>query len=117
MAGQDRKRLRAVREATESIRTEHLACRDYGHAWQPFTAAWSASERAYYVQLRCGRCGTLRARLIDRRGGQVSNGYVYPEGYLVKGLGRLTGHDRDSVRLASVQRLLSDGAIAHGESA
>lgn len=106
MAERRRERLRAVQAATAEIRTEHLACRDYGHAWAPFTASWSGTERAYFVQLRCARCGTLRARVIDRRGAQVASHYVYADGYLVHGLGRLTGSDRDSVRLASVQRLI-----------
>lgn len=105
----DRRRLRAVKQATAEIAPEHLACRDFGHAWAPFTASWSSAERAYFVQLRCGRCATLRARVIDRQGALVANHYTYADGYLVKGLGRLTGGDRDAVRLASIQQLLNKG--------
>lgn len=89
------------------IQPEHLACRDYGHAWQPFTAEWHRKQRAYFVQLRCARCGTVRARLLDRYGAQISNHYTYPDQYLVHGSGRLTGAQRDGIRLASVQRLLT----------
>jgi hypothetical protein len=85
---------------------EHLACRDFGHSWQPFSAAWLAKERAYRTQLRCARCGTIRERWLDRYGAQVSSQYHYADGYLIHGLGRLTGHDRDAVRLASVQALI-----------
>lgn len=101
-------RMRAMRlvQTAPDVQPEYLACRDFGHAWQPFTATWNAAERSYFVQLRCARCLTLRARVLDRFGQQISNRYEYAEGYLTKGLGRMTGAQRDALRLASVQRLM-----------
>lgn len=97
---------RRVAKTLPDVRPEHLACRDYGHAWAPFTAAWNASERAYHVQLRCGRCGTVRTRTLDRYGSLVANHYTYADGYLVPGSGRFTGAQRDAIRLASIHRLI-----------
>jgi hypothetical protein len=54
----------------------------------------------------CGRCHTERVRLIGPRGELLANRYVYADGYLVKGMGRLTGTDRDALRLAALQTLL-----------
>lgn len=93
-------------DALRQMSTEHLACRDYGHNWTPFRAEWKPAERAYFTQLRCARCATIRERWLDRTGAQLSNHYTYADGYLVKGLGRLTGVDRDAVRLASIMALL-----------
>jgi hypothetical protein len=86
---------------------EHVQCRDFGHSWRPFTARWLAKFNSYESQLICARCNTVRTRFLSRTGEQLSGGYDYAEGYLVKGLGRLTGHDRDSIRLASIQAVLT----------
>lgn len=51
----------------------------------------------------CTRCETVRRRLLDGNGGLLANGYTYPEGYLVQGVGRLTGDDRNGLRLAGLQ--------------
>jgi hypothetical protein len=96
----------SAHDAIVSMRTDYLQCRDFGHAWRPYTAAWSEIERAYVAQLRCSRCRTIRVRTISRTGAQLATHYVYPDGYLIAGLGRLTGSDRDELRLASIQQVL-----------
>jgi len=87
----------------------HVHCRDYGHAWRPHTVSVLAKRAGYEQALRCGRCATIRRRVLDRYGSQVTTAYDYADGYLVNGLGRLTGSDRDHIRLASVRALLKDG--------
>jgi len=87
-----------------------LQCRDFGHSWRPFTARWMPQDNCYESQLQCQRCKTVRTRFLSRRGEQLSGGYDYAEGYLVKGMGRLTGTDRDSIRLASIQAVLQHDA-------
>jgi hypothetical protein len=46
-------------------------------------------------------------RYLSRTGHQLGGQYDYPEGYLVKGMGRLTGSDRDVIRLQSVLAVLA----------
>lgn len=94
----------------KGMRSDYLQCRDFGHAWRPYTARWEESERAYESTLRCSRCKAKRVRLIDKRGHQVGSDYDYPDGYLITGMGRLTGDDRAALRLESVLRILPDDA-------
>lgn len=92
------------------LRTDYLQCRDFGHSWRPYTARWDARENAYRTELRCSRCKTIRVRWIGPRGQQLDSRYDYSDGYLVKGIGRLTGSDRDALRLESVLRVLPEDA-------
>lgn len=94
-------------EALSDMPATHLMCRDYGHSWEPFTAARLAGGKGYEQTLRCGRCQTTRRRYLDSRGEVVQGGYQYADGYLIHGLGRLTGADRGAVRIASVQATLN----------
>lgn len=112
-----RGRLRAVpspqdrlTQAIAGMEPEHLHCRDFGHGWQPWTAR--RVPGGYESVLRCARCLTVRVRKIGMRGQVLSTSYDYPDGYQVKGLGQLTGTDRDKVRLASLLALLPDGGTA-----
>lgn len=106
--GTARRRHLAVVEPTAraiaEIPTDYLQCRDFGHAWQPYTARLAGAE--YLSVIRCMRCGTERTRRIGQRGQVLATDYHYADGYQIHGLGRLTGTDRDMLRLASVQRLI-----------
>ena len=106
MARRINKRTRTVDAAIADLDESSLQCRDFGHSWRPYSAEFVAARRQYVERLQCGRCSTLRVRLLDGRGAQLASHYDYADGYLVKGLGRLTGEDRDAVRLAGVQLLL-----------
>jgi hypothetical protein len=111
MGGQ---RERDVTKAVQAMDIEHVQCRDFGHSWRPFTAHWVAAENAYESQLRCARCQTIRTRWLSKRGAQLSSEYDYPPGYQVTGLGRLTGTDRDTIRLSSVLSVLDHDTTAEG---
>lgn len=83
-----------------------ILCRDLGHPWQPFSAK-PIPGGGFEQILRCPRCKTKKARFLDRSGCQVKRPpYEYRDGYLVKGVGRLSSADRDTVRLFSVTRLI-----------
>jgi hypothetical protein len=70
----------------------------------------------YESQLLCQRCDTVRTRFLSRSGANLSTNYDYAEGYTVKGLGRLSGEDRDVIRLQSIQAVLvNDTAKEAGE--
>lgn len=85
---------------------DHLMCRDFGHMWRPFQARYVPQRKTYEERLLCQRCKTVRVRVLTNTGAQLGNHYVYPEGYGLNGFGRLTGTDRDAVRLASLQTVL-----------
>jgi hypothetical protein len=90
----------------DNMALNHIQCRDFGHSWRPYRAWWDASEHCYISQLRCSRCRTVRHRYIGQNGQLIAGHYEYADGYLVKGIGRLTGGDRDHIRLASISRVL-----------
>jgi hypothetical protein len=87
---------------------EYVQCRDWGHNWAPYTAR-PADYGCFESVIRCTRCKTKRTRTIGPRGAVLRSDYDYADGYLVAGMGRLTGSDRDMLRLASVLRLIEGG--------
>lgn len=101
-----------VRAAVRSMDLTHVQCRDFGHSWRPYTARWLSKFNQYESQLVCSRCTTIRTRFLSRTGEQLGGGYDYADGYLIKGLGRLSGHDRDEVRLASILAVLVEDTAA-----
>lgn len=82
-----------------------IYCRDFGHAWEPFTAH-RVKGGGYDQVLRCGRCTTQRRRALDRYGDPVHSRYDYADGYQIKGLGRITGTDKGQLRIAAVERMI-----------
>lgn len=99
-----------VENAIHDMPSTFLQCRDFNHSWRPYTAKWNAAERCYDVQLRCSRCKTIRERKLNANGAIISSNYDYPDGYLIKGMGRITGDERNALRLESVKRILPDDA-------
>jgi hypothetical protein len=99
---------RDVADALQRMTEQQVQCRDYGHSWKPWRAELfgKGGAKGYERALRCARCGTERWQTLTRYGEVVSGHYIYPDGYLVKGLGRLTGEDRGLVRIASIERTL-----------
>ena len=83
-----------------------LRCRELGHQWRPLVATWDAESRSFARSLRCPSCHTERRQVLNAHGGIVSNGYVYPDGYLavhVEGMGH---GNRDAFRLEAVIRTM-----------
>lgn len=99
-----------VDQTIHGMRSDFLQCRDFGHSWRPYTARYSHEDKAFETILRCSRCRTKRIRWIARNGEQVAADYDYAEGYIIKGMGRLTGAERNALRLESVMRVLPDDA-------
>lgn len=85
---------------------DHLLCRDLGHAWRPHQAQWVPQRRQFVETLRCTRCKGERARLLGEHGELLANRYTYADGYLMHGLGRLTGDGRNMLRLAGLEILI-----------
>lgn len=104
--GAERARSKSVETAIGDMDESHLMCRDFGHSWRPWTAEFIPQRRQYVEALVCTRCTSVRRRLLDQYGHQLGNAYTYADGYQVHGVGRLTGDDRDAVRLAGLQVVL-----------
>jgi hypothetical protein len=95
-----------IERAVKGMSLAFIQCRDYGHSWRPYSARWVPQDNAYVSELQCQRCKSVRQRFLTRTGAMAGGHYEYPDGYLVKGMGRLTGTDRDIVRLQSVLAVL-----------
>lgn len=91
-----------VEQAARELPQAYAMCRDYGHQWNPSDAKWLESEQVWRIDLKCPRCLTIRSLLRNRRGTQLESHYEYPDGYAIKGLGPLSGVDRDQIRLRSM---------------
>jgi hypothetical protein len=104
--------LGAIQDALEDMEGEYLECRDYQHSWRPLSAARN-EDGTFTRTRRCSRCGTRKEETLSGRGAILSGRYIYPVGYLVKGLGRIAGEGRDALRLASVTRLMDTGPAKH----
>jgi hypothetical protein len=88
-----------------------LRCRELGHQWRPLNATWEPESRSFHRSLRCPSCHTERRQVLNAHGGVVSNGYVYPAGYLATHVeGALTGR-RDVFRLEAVIRTMDAADI------
>jgi hypothetical protein len=100
-------RTRDLDTALAAMPAQFVACRDYRHAWQPHDAY--RIRGGYDTRVQCGRCETVRHRILNARGEVISSRLIYPDGYLLSGLGRLTGTDQGRVRLAGLAPILRDG--------
>jgi len=89
-----------IRALVKEMEAPHLQCRDYGHGWRPVTAY--REGRTYVRVLSCANCGTEKKQRLSSYGEVLSNRMSYPEGYLFKGVGRITGEAKNVVRLASL---------------
>jgi hypothetical protein len=92
--------------AIHAMPSQFIQCRDFGHLWRPRAATWVAEKEHYETELKCQRCKTVRLRYIGPRGELLKSGYDYSAGYVVTGMGRLDGAERDLLRLESVLRVL-----------
>lgn len=92
---------------------DFLLCRELSHNWRPWTAY--AKNGGYERALMCSRCHTQRWEVLTSTGAKVSGHYVYPDGYLHEGLGRIVGNGRDALRLESLTRALVDAPGAEGD--
>jgi hypothetical protein len=107
MRGEEQVSARARRSEISAVikgmRPEHVQCRDFGHAWRPYTA--TQEGKVWRRTLECTRCGALRKQsFMDGSGDIKGNTYVHAEGYRIEGLGHLTGTDRGQLRLFDVHR-------------
>lgn len=100
----------SVETFAAGLSSSYLACRELGHTWRPWRAAWSQEFRAYERELRCSRCHTIRRQLISDQGHILTNHYVYAKGYQATNVEHTVRISRDVFRLESLTRYLSNDA-------
>lgn len=94
----------AAQQVADDLPDTYLLCRELAHAWLPFNAN---IDRHGIIErtVRCSRCQTKRIMGVNSRNGEIlSSRYEYPEGYTLRGVGRIAGPARDVLRLASLGR-------------
>jgi len=84
---------------------DFLECRLYGHHWKPSSATFHGVYHYWRIVQVCPRCTSERVAELDGHGRVTSQAIHYAEGYLTDGIGRIVGDARDTLRLATVQRI------------
>jgi hypothetical protein len=93
-------------EAAENWTDKMLECRTYGHQWRPQAATYTKDRKAIATSQICRSCDAERHATLDARTGWVIATHIdYPDGYLLKGVGRITGDAKGALRLTTVTRV------------
>jgi len=100
---EDRSIYRATRRAIGSLSDEHILCRSGHHSWRARTATRRRSgiERTEYC---ANGCECIRSQTLTVYGMVLKSSIKYPPGYLLVGLGHLTGVARGAVRIEALER-------------
>lgn len=93
----------AVADVATGWTDRTLHCRTYGHGWTPSSV--TRAGEGFVVKQRCNRCRNSRQQDMDSRGYASPWRYIYADGYLTSGLGRIGGDGRAVLRLASLRHL------------
>lgn len=109
---------RRISDWAEELPERFLQCRDFGHSWRPWAVRFDREYNSYERTLRCTRCRSERHESLGLSGAKAGRGYTYPDGYQAPpGTGHLVLADRDELRIASIQRLItSPELLGRGES-
>lgn len=93
-----------VEKLAEALTDQYLHCRDFGHQWRMANAKREGNIRTR--TMFCPSCKYQKYQTLDSHGLVIEEKPDYPEGYLIKGLGRIVGDVKGALRLASVDRLI-----------
>lgn len=98
-----------VRPLIDKILPDHLECRDMMHAWQPYDVV--VEGKKFHQTVQCSRCTYQKTRTLSDTGKVLKKWGkpVYPEGYIIKGLGFLTKEERDEIRMRAMSRTIIGG--------
>lgn len=89
-----------VDQIIEGIDPTSLVCRDFAHSWTSWYA--KRTEDGFERGLRCTNCDTRKVQKLDTLGYIAASRYEYPDGYVLKGVGRVNAEFKACVRLASL---------------
>lgn len=91
-----------------SLSSKQLHCRELGHEWRDHTVQWDRRAKCYERSLICKQCRSIRRQVLDSRGGVITNGYKYVDGYLANNVEDRSGLSRDVFRLEALTRWLDE---------
>lgn len=96
-----RRKLSDIEQAVVGMSANFVHCRDWNHNWGPHRV--DRIRGGWERTLRCKECGSLRRQLLDSDFNYITRPRTYyAEGYLLKGLGRLSAADKAFVRRESI---------------
>jgi hypothetical protein len=108
MAHKPQQLITEVEQWADELPMAYLLCRDLNHNWKPWNAVIrrNGGQPFYERTLRCANCKLPRIQTLSMNGRVLTDrrDYTQVPGYLAKGLGRITGENKDAVRLASILR-------------
>jgi hypothetical protein len=95
----------AIEQAMQTWNAATIECRTNRQIWRPFGVRHLRRARIYVVTQQCGRgCGVRRRGDMDEDGYMMTGWHTLypPEGYLLKGLGRVGRDGMAVLRLANI---------------
>lgn len=100
-----------VDEALASLTPAAMVCRDISHNWDPEDA--SHVPGGYERTFECRTCTTKRTEVLNNWGEVIKRKpYKYPDGYLLKNIGRFSGAYKDRLRLANAMEMVKQRVAA-----
>lgn len=117
VTAEERRVYRTAARQAEEMTDEALSCRAGNHS---FTVPVTAAKRrgGWETRMACrNKCGCERYQQLDTLGIVVKSSIRYPRGYLLKGVGRLTGYGKGAMRVANLSRIIDQYEFAPDEDA
>jgi len=93
---------KALRDELDQLDDIHLTCRDLGHSWSVVGYYNPNGASTVARSLRCTRCTCIRDDRWRTNGERIRANYDHPDGYLIKGYGRIAPVD---VRVTVLRRV------------
>lgn len=97
----------AVKKAAKTMPDEHVHCRTLGHVYATRKVE-PIKNGGYFEVVQCVTCTFSKETTYDRYGYMTGQKTFYPDGYLLKGLGRLRTDTRAVLKVDSLKRYLKE---------
>lgn len=101
----DKKLVQRIKDVAKQYPDGYTECRTIGHGWKSLEAGWLKDGNIERV-LGCTRCEARRIQVLNKQGYLIHSHYNYPDGYAMKGVGRLDADGRAILRITSVAKQL-----------
>jgi hypothetical protein len=85
---------------------QFLICRTLAHRFDEGTSVVKRQGGKIFWSMRCGRCGTVRTKILALNGRILGADYSYPKGYSTPGVGRLDAEGLAYLRVHVITEVL-----------